>query len=223
MAHARRVSKACDHCREAKSKCDKKVQGKACKRCEECHLDCTSAIPARRRGPPKGYLHLVETQMHELEAVIGVILSIPDPSIQKALETLSQDEFASGVLNKVSSSPFGPLAIRELAAKYPVKSGATSPPPKATNAWQLHALENYLSVQKKQNPPADINLSLTPLYRFENASPLQELQRVLSSSSSTSSSELLAFPPTDAPIDDAFLYDWMSSPTSIQESAFLTD
>lgn len=180
MAHGRRASKACDHCREAKSKCVKNVTGEGCKRCEENNLACTSQTPARRRGPPKGYLHLVEAHMHELEAVMGVILSIPDPSVQEALESLSRDSFASGVINKVSLSPFGPTAMQKSAEQYLSEPNCPTPPPQPTNAWQLYALRKYVSTTGlNMDSPPPLDLTASTLYQFEL--PTADLESAISS------------------------------------------
>jgi len=233
MAHGRRASKACDHCREAKSKCVKNVTGEGCKRCEENNLACTSQTPARRRGPPKGYLHLVEAHMHELEAVMGVILSIPDPSVQEALESLSRDSFASGVINKVSLSPFGPTAMQKSAEQYLSEPNCPTPPPQPTNAWQLYALRKYVSTTGlNMDSPPPLDLTASTLYQFADAErPLEELPTAdlesaissLTAMSPISSSSGSLFTPRsgDVPFpsldpntkqNEALWMNWMSSP-----------
>ena len=57
--------------------------------------------------------------MHALEAVLGVLLSIPDPHLQEIIRTLNQDELFDTIITKVVSSPFGPHAIQDSAQKYP--------------------------------------------------------------------------------------------------------
>jgi len=151
---SRRITKACDQCREAKSRCERrgsKDSTERCKRCKETLLKCTSRLPSRRRGPPKGYLQLVETKMHELEAVMGVLLSIPDPGLQQVIRSLDhQDELINSVFSKVTASPFGPHAIQEALNVVHADSymnAVPSPPPKPTNTWQRHVLRKHVQAQ----------------------------------------------------------------------------
>jgi hypothetical protein len=61
--------------------------------------------------------------MHELEAIVGLLLSIPDANLQDIINTLSRsDEFAHNILSKVSSSPFGPIAIQDYIESFPSNS-----------------------------------------------------------------------------------------------------
>jgi len=173
--------------------------------------------------------------MHELEAVLGVILSIPEPAVQQLVRSLSQDEFASGVFNKVAMSAFGPAAMQKSLERYPDESDGPTPPPQATNAWQLYALKNYLNsiIQRTESPPP-IDLSAPNLYRIEedlqiSVSPPSSSQlRMLASSSmspististsftSPSSSGGVSFPhidPDTKHAEDTFWVDWMNSPS----------
>lgn len=60
--------------------------------------------------------------MHELEALVGILLAVPDPNIQKVLGTLSRNDFAREILGKVSDSAFGPMAIQEYMQRFPNQS-----------------------------------------------------------------------------------------------------
>lgn len=46
--------------------------------------------------------------MHELEAILGVMLSVPDPSVRERFRTLSRDPFARGIMTRLNKNPFGP-------------------------------------------------------------------------------------------------------------------
>jgi len=198
-------------------------KSKGCKRCQECNLACTSEIPARRRGPPKGYLHLVETRMHELEAVLGVILSLPEPALQQVLQSLLQDDFARGILSHVASSPFGPAAIAQAAARHPAEVISNArPQSEPTNAWQLYALKNYLiTVRNLRNPS---RLDTSALYQFDSRPSPDDLHTPLSTtlpeafnspistSAASSYSESVTFASMGEQGDDSFWTDWMNSP-----------
>jgi len=77
----------------------------------------------------------------QLEAVMGVIISIPDPALQGTLRALSGDALVRRVLDQVTAGAYGPAAIRELAETTSDIGEPTSP--EQANAWQLYALKAY--------------------------------------------------------------------------------
>jgi len=103
-----RASKACDNCRQVRRKCEPNVPGGPCKSCAAASIECIFSQPSRQRGPPKGYLRTVESRLHEMEATLGLIQSIPDLNVQSLLEDISQDPYAKHILDRVRQSPFGP-------------------------------------------------------------------------------------------------------------------
>lgn len=160
----KRSSKACDNCRLIKSKCERDSIDQVCDRCTEEGLACTSETPTRRRGPPKGYLNLVETRIHGLEAIIGVLLSSPNPAMRSTFNALSEDPFASTVLLQVANGPFGPRALAKFntqrLANGPSNSSDRQPPPQhvAINEWQLQAIQTMIANSSSGNLPPPPNL-----------------------------------------------------------------
>jgi hypothetical protein len=57
--------------------------------------------------------------MHELEAVLGVLLSQPDPSHHRILETLRQDAFADRIISDIANGPFGPRNLAQYSLEHP--------------------------------------------------------------------------------------------------------
>jgi hypothetical protein len=158
---------------------------------------CTSQTPTRRRGPPKGqenripaffsepdfddqrhrYLNLVETRVHGLEAIIGVLLSSPNPAMRGTLDTLSEDPFASTVLLRVANGSYGPRALAKFNTQRRVNgpsspndrtyytvflscfcvtytcTGQRSPEGAATNEWQLQAIQTMIANSSSGNLP----------------------------------------------------------------------
>jgi len=107
-------------------------------------------IPTRRRGPQKGYLHLLESKLNDYEAVLGVVLSSEDPSVQTFFRKLKQDEFARRVLHMAEGGSFGPHAIRDyIQGANHWNNGVLASRP--MNAWQVQTLRNLqLSVTSLQ-------------------------------------------------------------------------
>jgi hypothetical protein len=75
---------------------------------------------------PSRYIQLIETRHHELEAVMGVILSNPHPAVRTMLATLTQDAFANSVLTQVANGAFGPRALARYATEYDTKRASSS-------------------------------------------------------------------------------------------------
>ncbi|KAJ2548498.1 hypothetical protein EV175_004804, partial [Coemansia sp. RSA 1933] len=63
-----RVSRACDKCRRKKVKCDGKLP--VCTHCEELGYDCTYLDATKKRGPPKGYIDVIESRLHKVDELI---------------------------------------------------------------------------------------------------------------------------------------------------------
>ncbi|KAI9290037.1 fungal-specific transcription factor domain-containing protein [Umbelopsis sp. AD052] len=64
-----KVTLACVVCRKKKVKCDG-VQP-ACSRCNSMGISCEYTDPPRKRGPPKGYVEVIENRAHRIESLLG--------------------------------------------------------------------------------------------------------------------------------------------------------
>ncbi|KIJ26972.1 hypothetical protein M422DRAFT_271859 [Sphaerobolus stellatus SS14] len=62
------------------------------------NAECTFQGPAQRRGPPKGYLNVMETRLHEAEALLGAIISIPKASL--LISALCKDPLADKIITR---------------------------------------------------------------------------------------------------------------------------
>ncbi|KAI8982762.1 hypothetical protein BD414DRAFT_491049 [Trametes punicea] len=107
----RRSTRACDHCRRTKSKCEKPKNGsgqQSCRGCAALGLSCTFTDPSHKRGPPKGYILALERRLHQVEALLGTIIGSDDPRARGLVRDLSRDKLANHIINKVHVGPFGP-------------------------------------------------------------------------------------------------------------------
>ncbi|KAG9313734.1 hypothetical protein JVU11DRAFT_6088 [Chiua virens] len=120
---------ACDQCRKSKCKCERTVDGDACKNCIMLGTPCTFLGPSRKRGPPKGYIDAIEARLHQTEALLGILLAVeaeraesdntnssgkhdlesPDKedSLERILGILRKDTLAREILNRVDATPYG--------------------------------------------------------------------------------------------------------------------
>lgn len=69
-------------------------------------FDRTRKGPSYKRGPPKGYIHAIEQRWHQVESLLGTILTCPDPRAQSLIADLKQDPLAREILSRVDSGPF---------------------------------------------------------------------------------------------------------------------
>ncbi|KAI9307650.1 fungal-specific transcription factor domain-containing protein [Cunninghamella echinulata] len=68
-----RISRACDTCRRKKVKCDTSGSGNTCKNCKTAKIECTYNDNAKKRGPPKGYIEVLENRLKRMEKILGGI------------------------------------------------------------------------------------------------------------------------------------------------------
>lgn len=64
-----KVTLACVVCRKKKVKCDG-IQP-SCLRCNSMGLACEYSDPPRKRGPPKGYIEIIENRAHRIESLLS--------------------------------------------------------------------------------------------------------------------------------------------------------
>ena len=99
---------ACDQCRKSKCKCERAgARDEPCKNCVLLGTPCTFLGPSRKRGPPKGYIDAIESRLHQMEALVGTLLSSGDPRARSIIEDLTGDPLAHDILARVDESPFG--------------------------------------------------------------------------------------------------------------------
>jgi hypothetical protein len=115
------------------------------------------------------YTQLVEARVHELEAVMGVLLSNPHPAVRNMFVTLIQDPFANNVLTQVAGGAFGPRALARYATEHdagrvngPSQFSSTHdrfnyllekqlPRGGPTNGWQLQTVRTMVAKTQAQS------------------------------------------------------------------------
>ncbi|KZT36275.1 hypothetical protein SISSUDRAFT_1050132 [Sistotremastrum suecicum HHB10207 ss-3] len=113
----RRSSKACDQCRKSKCKCERSaVEGEPCRSCVMLGTECTFLGPSRKRGPPKGYIDAIENRLHQVEALLGVLIASNDPRAKSIMKDIISDPQAHEIVERVATSPYGQKARRKAAA-----------------------------------------------------------------------------------------------------------
>ncbi|KAL1742298.1 fungal-specific transcription factor domain-containing protein [Schizophyllum fasciatum] len=97
---------ACDQCRKSKCKCERGAQGDDCKNCLMLGVPCTFLGPSRKRGPPKGYIDAIEARLHQVEALIGIMIFSAEVRMDRE-RGVSQDPLAREILCRVDNSAYG--------------------------------------------------------------------------------------------------------------------
>ncbi|KAI0095113.1 hypothetical protein BDY19DRAFT_916345 [Irpex rosettiformis] len=64
--------------------------------------------PSHKHGPPKGYILALEHCLHQVEALLGTIISSDDPRAHTLIDDLSRDQLAAHIIRRVKTGPFGP-------------------------------------------------------------------------------------------------------------------
>ncbi|KAI8982435.1 fungal-specific transcription factor domain-containing protein [Mycotypha africana] len=82
-----RVSKACDHCRRKKVKCDE--ANPICTNCKALELECTFEVVSKKRGPPKGYIEAIENRLYKLENFLAELAKGGDALSEDLLKELN--------------------------------------------------------------------------------------------------------------------------------------
>ncbi|KAJ6511535.1 hypothetical protein C8R47DRAFT_737770 [Mycena vitilis] len=134
VAVRKRISKACDHCRKSKCKCERASPSEPCRSCIASGTECTFG-PTRKRGPSKGYIDAIEARLHQTEALVGILLAAANASVAShddgddmerggrgterqvderaralrgVLDDLAEDPLARSILARIDQSTYGP-------------------------------------------------------------------------------------------------------------------
>ncbi|KAJ2702754.1 hypothetical protein H4218_000684 [Coemansia sp. IMI 209128] len=123
-----RVSRACDRCRRKKTKCDAKRP--TCTHCQAISASCTYLDAAKKRGPPKGYIEVIENRLHKVEELLRGLVTSDSAAARHVLEALSApDSDGLAVVTDSSGMLFGGVTLSELeshAAQNPTQTQAGS-------------------------------------------------------------------------------------------------
>ncbi|KAJ1887063.1 hypothetical protein LPJ66_009313, partial [Kickxella alabastrina] len=111
-----RVSRACDRCRRKKVKCDGKRP--ICTHCEAINGSCTYLDATKKRGPPKGYIDVIENRLHKVEELLCALIMTDSAAARFVLDDLqSSNANESAVVSDAHGRLFGRFTMAELGAR----------------------------------------------------------------------------------------------------------
>ncbi|KAJ2592303.1 hypothetical protein H4R99_006451, partial [Coemansia sp. RSA 1722] len=119
-----RVSRACDRCRRKKVKCDGKQP--VCTHCSAIGNRCTYLDAAKKRGPPKGYIEVIENRLRKVEELLCSLIMTDPSAARYVLDDLQQsaDGSEAAIVSDASGKLFGMLTMGELESR---ANGAPQP------------------------------------------------------------------------------------------------
>jgi len=146
---------ACDNCRKTKTKCERDGEDAPCEPCKFQGVECHYSTPVKQRGPAKGYLRSLESRCYAAEAVLGILISLPDQRATDLLTELSDDRFVQNVLDQVNRGAFGlrgrEPTLPELDLELKSSAGSSRDAPTysdpfthgPTNGWQNSVIDEF--------------------------------------------------------------------------------
>ncbi|KAF9094898.1 hypothetical protein BGX23_001404 [Mortierella sp. AD031] len=92
-----KITKACDNCRRRRVKCDGTPDG--CGGCKAAKTQCVYTTSNTKRGPPKGYVEVIEDRLGKIENMLAGIVrkkkSLPPASITSSSSRNNNNEKAT--------------------------------------------------------------------------------------------------------------------------------
>ncbi|KAG0007042.1 hypothetical protein BGZ65_011063 [Modicella reniformis] len=133
-----KITKACDNCRRRRVKCDGVPDG--CGGCKAAKTHCVYTTSTTKRGPPKGYVEVIEDRLGKIENMLAGIVKrkvlVPQDTADKAAASQSEGEdnnddddhasFHSSDLVEVKKQPPTSPALRPERSSTPVGSSVRS-------------------------------------------------------------------------------------------------
>ncbi|KAJ1814604.1 hypothetical protein LPJ56_004805, partial [Coemansia sp. RSA 2599] len=111
-----RVSRACDRCRRKKVKCDGKQP--VCTHCSAIGVKCTYLDATKKRGPPKGYIEVIENRLRKVEELLCSLITTDSNAARHVLDDLrSADGSEAAIVSDSSGKLFGMLTMSELESR----------------------------------------------------------------------------------------------------------
>ncbi|KAF9186319.1 hypothetical protein BGZ50_002554 [Haplosporangium sp. Z 11] len=169
-----KITKACDNCRRRRVKCDGVPDG--CGGCKAAKTQCVYTTSNTKRGPPKGYVEVIEDRLGKIENMLAGIVKkkkiLVPQDVDKAAASQSENEdnndddhasVYSSDLVEVKKQPSSP-ALR----------------PTRSNTPSLHTARSgsiAISPLGRHSPLVSRNRSLTSLLPFSQENYPQHAQQ----------------------------------------------
>lgn len=116
-----KVTLACTICRKKKVKCDG-IQP-TCSRCISIGNCCQYSDPPKKRGPPKGFVEVIENRAHRIESLLGKEHSVTNTDESNVLCDRNIEDIPHNTHLQPSNALFSVIT----SAVYSMKSNSHQP------------------------------------------------------------------------------------------------
>ncbi|KAG0205671.1 hypothetical protein BGX28_002742 [Mortierella sp. GBA30] len=168
-----KITKACDNCRRRRVKCDGVPDG--CGGCKAAKTQCVYTTSNTKRGPPKGYVEVIEDRLGKIENMLTSIvkkktLLVPQDNTDKATPAHSDNEDNNEDDDHASIYSSDLVEVKQQPASPALRPARSSTPSNRT----ARSGSVTASSHGRHSPLVSRNRSLTTLLPFSQDSQLQE-------------------------------------------------
>ncbi|KAF9360072.1 hypothetical protein BGX26_010618 [Mortierella sp. AD094] len=167
-----KITKACDNCRRRRVKCDGVPDG--CGGCRAAKTQCIYTTSNTKRGPPKGYVEVIEDRLGKIENMLTNIVKKkvldPQESSDKAMASQSDNEDNNDDDDRASVYSSDLVEVKKQPPASPVIGSARSNTPGSRSARSGSVNVAPLG---RHSPLMSRNRSLSSLLPFSQDNELQ--------------------------------------------------
>ncbi|KAF9955738.1 hypothetical protein BGZ72_003457 [Mortierella alpina] len=170
-----KITKACDNCRRRRVKCDGVPDG--CGGCKAAKTQCVYTTSNTKRGPPKGYVEVIEDRLGKIENMLAGIVRkktvlVSQNSSDRATPSHSDNEDNHDDDDDQGSIDSSDLVHVKKQPSSPVLRPARSSTPNVSSFARSGSVA--VSTQGRHSPLVSRNRSLTTLLPFSQNSQLHD-------------------------------------------------
>ncbi|KAF9946448.1 hypothetical protein BGZ70_003215 [Mortierella alpina] len=174
-----KITKACDNCRRRRVKCDGVSDG--CGGCKAAKTQCVYTTSNTKRGPPKGYVEVIEDRLGKIENMLAGIVKkktvlVPQNSSYRSTLSHSDNEDNNEDDDQASVDSSDLVHVKKQPSSPALRPTRSSTPNLSSNARSGSVAFSSLG---RHSPLVSRNRSLTTLLPFSHNSQLHEQQQDL--------------------------------------------
>ncbi|KAF9938185.1 hypothetical protein BGZ67_000448 [Mortierella alpina] len=172
-----KITKACDNCRRRRVKCDGVPDG--CGGCKAAKTQCVYTSSNTKRGPPKGYVEVIEDRLGKIENMLAGIVKkktvlVPQSSSYRSTPSHSDNEDNNEDDDQASVDSSDLVHVKKQPSSPALRPTRSSTPNISSNARSGSVAFSTLG---RHSPLVSRNRSLTTLLPFSQPSQLHEQQQ----------------------------------------------
>ncbi|CAO3573570.1 unnamed protein product [Mortierella alpina] len=172
-----KITKACDNCRRRRVKCDGVPDG--CGGCKAAKTQCVYTTSNTKRGPPKGYVEVIEDRLGKIENMLAGIVKkktvlVPQSSSYRSTPSHSDNEDSNEDDDHASVDLSDLVHVKKQPSSPALRPTRSSTPNLSSNARSGSVAFSTLG---RHSPLVSRNRSLATLLPLSQNSQLHEQQQ----------------------------------------------